>query len=199
MRGIHGLRRSGVARHVVSLAVVLGLGAVSGCGSKAAPAAATCDQACIDGIALRSVRETLKLVFNLTLQGNATGPQDETTACPQGGTARVYGLATSNSVQGATMIDLTYELDHCAYLSKNSTATRNYDVTITGTVTEVGTLAVQPTANTALLLDSMALGITGTVNDPPSDYHRDPCPLKVTQNGSDVTGTWCGAPVSFSF
>jgi hypothetical protein len=184
---------------VLAVATVGLVGAVMGCGSKAAPATATCDQACIDGIALRSVRETLKLVFNLTLQGNAVGMQDETTPCPQGGTARVFGVVTSNSVQGATMVELTYVLDQCAYLSKNSTATRNYDVTITGTVTEVGTLAVQPTATTALLFGSMDLSVIGTVNDPPSDYHRAACALKVTQNGNDVTGTWCGVPASFSF
>src|SRR5262245_58145120 len=37
-----------------------------------------CDDACTDGIALRSVRETMKLVYNLTLQGNDVGEQDET-------------------------------------------------------------------------------------------------------------------------
>ena len=94
--------------------------------------------ACEDGIALRSLRETMKLVYNITLQGNPVGDQDESTPCPLGGRARVFGTATSNPVHGATEVELTYELEGCHYLEIDDEPDETYEVTLDGIVTQVG-------------------------------------------------------------
>jgi len=146
----------------------------------------------VDGIALRSLRETMKLVYNITLQGKPVGAQDETTPCPLGGSARVFGTATSNPVQGATEVELTYELSNCAYLELDDEPDETYDMTLDGTVTQSGTLAVQPTATTALLMRSDSVTLDGSVYDPPRDFHEENCVVDVAQSGNDLSGTFCG-------
>jgi hypothetical protein len=182
---------------------LLALGAIVllllGCGSsKSAAAVPPCDQACKDGIALRSIRETMKLAFNLTLQGKPVGHHDETASCPLGGKARVFGDATSNAVQGATEVKLTYVLDQCQYLQKDTDPTQSYHMTLTGTLAETGTLAVQPSATNAIEISSDTVSITGTVHDPPLDYKEDACAIKVGQNGNRLSGTFCARIVGLT-
>lgn len=169
-----------------------------GCGTSAGnspPAVPPCDQACQDGVALRSLREGMKLLYNLELQGKPVGPQDATVPCPLGGSAHVFGTATSNAVQGATEVQLTYALDHCRYSQKDTDALRNYSVTVHGTVQQRGTIAVQPTATTALVITSDALDLTGTVHEPPLDYAANACKLGLAQTGSKLSGELCGRTV----
>jgi len=161
-------------------------------GNNTADAAPPCDQTCQDAIALRSLREGMKLLYNLKLQGQPVGPQDATVPCPLGGSAHVFGTATSNAVQGATDVQLTYALDHCAYSQTDTDPLRNYSVTINGTVTEAGTIAVQPSSTTALVLASDALDLTGTVHVPTVVYTAAACKLAVSQNGSTLSGQLCG-------
>src|SRR5688572_17402659 len=77
-----------------------------------------CDQACKDATALRAVRETMKLAFNLGLQGKPVGPQDVTVSCSKGGKVHITGTATANPVHGTTQVVLTYAFDKCAYAQK---------------------------------------------------------------------------------
>lgn len=183
---------------------LLTLGALAalavGCGSKSEDATVPpCEQECRDNIAMRAIRDELKLVYNLTLQGNDVGPQDETTPCPLGGTAHLVGTATSNSVQGGTDVDLVIVLDKCAYQRNPGEATQTYDVVISGTITEKGTIAVQPSATTALVIASDALTVTGTVNDPALPYEALACPLKMGQSGGEVAGTICGRKAGYKY
>src|SRR5689334_14405646 len=99
-------------------ALALLLLTLTACGSKVSdpPPPPPCDEECKDEIALRALRETTKLAFNLTLQGKPVGEHDRSTPCPLGGTARVAGVATSNAVQGATEVKLVYVLAACGYL-----------------------------------------------------------------------------------
>jgi hypothetical protein len=159
-------------------------------GDDAAPAAKPWDKS-----AMRALREVIKVAYNLTLQGNDVGEQDETTPCPQGGSARVRGAATSVPEQGASEVDLTYELSRCAYLQRDDEVEENYDVTISGAVTEKGILAVQPTATTALIFESASISLEGTVYDPPVDHAEVDCAFHVAQNGNHFAGTWCGREV----
>jgi hypothetical protein len=163
-----------------------------GCGAEQAPASPPCEQECLDGVAIRSLRETIKLIYNIKLQGNPVGDQDETTPCPLGGSAHVFGTASSNPVHGATEIDLTYELDACRYLSVDDEADENYDMTLTGTLTQVGTLAVQPTATMALIIRSEAMTFSGSVYDPPKAYQESACEVVLGQSGNSLSGTICG-------
>jgi hypothetical protein len=156
------------------------------------PPSPPCRDDCIDGIALRSLRETMKLVYNITLQTKPVGPQDESTDCPLGGRARVFGTGTSNAEQGATIVDLTYELENCQYIELDDEPDETYRMTIDGTVTQVGTMAVQPTATTALFMQSDSITLDGTVHDPPREFHEENCVLDVAQNGNDLSGLFCG-------
>ena len=158
-----------------------------------------CDDACKDGVALRATREMMKLVFNLTFQGKPVGSYDKTIPCIRGGKARIFGNATSNAVQGATDVDLTFVFEQCAYLQKDTDPKNVYDMTVTGTITEKGTLAVQPTSTTALVIQSDAVTLDGTVYDPPEPYEATSCPLDVLQDGGHVGGTMCGRQVGFVF
>lgn len=150
-----------------------------------------CELECKDGVAIKGLRETLKLAYNLTLQGKPVGTHDLSTPCPFGGAARIYGTATSNAVQGATEVKLTYELAECKYLFQDDDAEDNYSLTITGTVTQEGIIAVQPSATSAVIMKSENIKLSGTVYDPPLDYTAD-CPVELAQNGNKVTGKICG-------
>ena len=158
-----------------------------------------CEQKCQDGNALRALRETLKLAFNLTLQGNDVGAQDETTACPMGGAARVFGQATANAIQGAIEVDLTYQLMQCAYLQRDEDPPENYDMTLNGTVLQKGTIAVQPSVTTALNMSSEAMSFSGNVYDPPIEYQEDACSVVMGQNGNRVSGTICEREAGVNF
>lgn len=162
-----------------------------GCGGPDPEPSPPCERKCQDGTALRALREIMKLVFNLTLQGNAAGPQDETTPCPSGGSARVSGEATSNAVQGAIEVQLSYELMQCAYLQRDDEPDENYDMTVTGTVSQQGTIAVQPTATMALTMSSDAVTFFGNVYDPPLPFEEPSCAVRMGQNGNHLSGTIC--------
>jgi hypothetical protein len=163
-----------------------------GCAAEEEPPEPPCDARCEDSIALLALRETVKLVYNLTLQGQPVGEQDAETDCPFGGSARVFGTATSNPVHGATEVDLTYQLDTCAYLELDDDPRESYQMGFLGTLTQVGTLAVQPTATTALLMQSDSMSMAGTVHDPPRRFSAIDCALELGQNGNDLSGTFCG-------
>lgn len=186
-------------KSAIWLVLLAGL-SVAGCGSgKEATPSPVCDQKCVDGVALRAVRETLKLAYNLTLQGDAVGAVSGETACPDGGKVAVAGVATSNSVQGATEVDLVFVFDACSYKRQSSEPEKSYDLVISGSIHEKGTLAVQPTATTALLLSSDALTLTGEVYDPALPYDATACTLKASQSGNEVSGTLCERNARFSF
>ncbi len=182
-----------------ALAVMIGLlGLCSGgCGNEEEAKPKTCDPECQDQVAARSLRDVIKLVYNLTLQGNPVGMQDETTRCPHGGSARVGGVATSVADQGANDLELGYALESCAYQHKDDDAEESYDVVISGIVLETGVLAVQPTATTALIFESEAISIEGEVFDPPVPYAETACALRLAQDGQHLSGTWCGRQTGF--
>lgn len=175
------------------------------CGAGSHPAAAApCDQTCQDAVALRGLRSIVKFAFNLTVQGQPVGAQDKSQAClPSNGStgkARVFGNATSNAAQGSSFLDLSFDFQGCAYpTAPDPSADQNVNVTVDGLITERGTLAVQPSATTALLFHSDALSMSGTVYDPPLDYAASECVLDLNQDGNELAGTWCGRAAGFSF
>lgn len=184
-----------VMRRALSILALLAIPALTACASDVAaepPPPPPCDQLCKDGIALRGMREIMKLVFNLTLQGKPVGAHDYTVPCPLGGAARVFGTATSNAVQGSTEVDLTYVIDGCTLLERDDDVKENYRLTVTGTLVQKGTLAVQPTSTTALGIKSDSVTVAGTIYDPPEPYEATACKAQLAQIGSKLTGLWCG-------
>lgn len=161
---------------------------------KPAEPALPCDDECRDRVALRALRETLKLVYNLTLQGKPVGAQDASTSCPLGGRARVTGVATSNPEQGATELELEYSLEACAYLKRHVEPGENYALGFEGIVRETGVLAVQPSATTALFFSSESLSMLGFVYDPPLEFSGEACAVTVAQSGRNISGSFCGRP-----
>ena len=186
----------------LALAVALLL---SACGAGSHPAAAApCDQACQDGVALRGLRTLIKLAYNLTVQGQPVGAQNKTEDClPSNGStgkAHVFGDATSNAAQGSSFVDLSFDFRGCAYpAAPDPSAEQNFDLTVDGLITEHGTLAVQPSSTSALLFHSDAVSISGTVYDPPIDYAASECVLDLNQDGNRLAGTLCGRSAGFSF
>ncbi|RYE91374.1 MAG: hypothetical protein EOO75_08860 [Myxococcales bacterium] len=169
------------------------------CSTPPPPPTEACDQRCADGVALRAMRETLKLAFNLALQGKPVGPQDATGACPEGGTFRVVGEATSNALQGTTTVKLTYTFEGCVYRQIDDEVDENYRMSVTGTLTQEGTIAVQPSATTALLIRSDDLTLDGEVYVPAQDYRIEQCPTVLSQTGNAIAGTVCGRAAGFDF
>lgn len=163
------------------------------------PAPPPCDQLCMDQVAVRAVRQTIKLAYNITLQSNPVGAQDEFTPCPNGGTAHIFGSATSNAFVGATDVDLTYVFDNCRYVQQDDTPGQNYAISISGTIHEKGVLAAQPTSTIAILMDSPAMSIAGTVYEPAVQFSVDNCPLSITQNGNRGDAILCGRNANLTF
>lgn len=157
----------------------------------------SCDADCQAEVAARGLRETLKLAYNLTLNGKPVGAQDASHAC-LGGDVRVSGEAYSNAEQGSTEVDLVYSFNSCAYQQVDPSQAENYELVFRGDVSESGVLTVQPTAPTALIITSDALEIEGSVFDPPIDYHEPACEVRLQQSGNKLSGTLCGHTVGVS-
>ena len=87
----------------------------------------------------------------------------------------------------------------CVLVPPSATPNENYSLVMTGRVTQQGTLAVQPSSTTALLIDSEALSVSGTVYDPPLAYELSDCKLSVAQQGNRVSGVICGRNAGFTF
>jgi hypothetical protein len=187
--------RKGLLTVAVLAAVAVGCGSSTGAQPSAPP---PCDQKCMDETALRAMRETMKVAYNLLLQGQPVGQQDATHACLPAGTVHIVGTATSNAVQGATVVNLTYTFDGCEYQVQDTDPTQTYDMKLTGTVQEVGTIAVQPSSTTALQITSSSLTFSGTVEDPPVSYEQDACSVTANQNGNQLTATMCGRTVGLT-
>ncbi len=68
-------------------------------------------------------------------------------------------------------------------------------MTVSGQLTESGTLAAQPSTTTALEIDSTAVDLTGTVYNPPINYSEKACAITVAQNGNNLSGLFCGRQV----
>jgi len=170
---------------------------LAACGSDpgAAPTSPPCDAACQDSVALRAVREMTKLAYNLLLQGNPVGPQSANSPCPLGGNVSIVGEASSNADQGATVVSLVYDFDGCAHLEVDDEPGETYQMTLTGVLTQDGTLAAQPSATTALVMGSDSMTMNGTVYDPPLAYGEEGCALELGQNGNDLSGLMCGREV----
>lgn len=170
---------------------------LAACGSDVgeAPTSPPCDDECRDRVALRAVREMTKLAYNLLLQGNPVGMQTEGGPCPLGGFVFVFGEASSNAEQGATVVDLAYGFEDCAYLEIDDEPDETYRMTLTGFLTQNGTLAAQPSATTALIMKSDSMTMNGTVYDPPLAYGEEGCALELGQNGNDLSGLMCGREV----
>jgi hypothetical protein len=202
--------------HVRPAWVLLGLLTALGCGAGPRPAPPPpCDQSCQDGVALLGLRTAMKTAYNFKIAAMPTGDQDATTPCISfdgklGGSVHIVGMAEVNAVQGASIVALTYDFKNCLFSAPpDPTANQNFSLTIDGKVTEAGTISVQPTATTALQIESEAdpstslptesLSISGTVYDPPVDYSASACALSVIQNGNLVSGAFCGRMAGFTF
>jgi hypothetical protein len=125
--------------------------------------------------------------------------QDASATCLMNGAVQIAGDAGSNPDQGATTVDLNYVFDGCFYQpAKSATHDRNYAMKLNGTVTESGTLSVQPTSTTSLVIRGDDFSFEGTVDDPAVEYRETGCAVDVAQNGNAVSGTLCGRPASFN-
>jgi hypothetical protein len=172
-----------------------------GCGGNAPAPPATCDQACMDGIALRGLRAGMRFAFNFAIATKPVGKQDVMAPCIPSGSVHIVGDAESNAMLGTSQIDLTYTMTDCKIPAPQSTTPdRNYNLIVNGVVNEKGELAMGgPT--TALVFTGMGLIFTGSkVYDPPQDYDEPkpmepPCTLSASQDGNNVAGTLCGRMV----
>jgi hypothetical protein len=179
-----------------------------GCSDKSPPPPPPCEQECRDGVALRALRQAMKFAFNKTLQGLDTGYHDETTAFVRG-SARVFGEVTTNAEQGTMKLTgLTYVFSQAVYFQKDDDPKANFAMGVDGTIKQDGTLAVQPSSPTALVMCSDAITLVGQIYDPLEDYatpdgpSRPPpsaCPVELNQNGNSVAGWLCGRQAGFEF
>lgn len=180
------------------VALVAVIPACSTDGGGDGPESPPCDTACQDGVAMRALRETMKLVFNVALQGKPVGTYDVSLPCAKGGSARIFGTATAELIQGATSVELTYVLDKCAYLQRDTQPKATFAMTFSGTLVQRGTLAAQSAATTGLVIIGENIVMTGTVYDPAIGYEAT-CNVFAAQNGNFVSGTLCDRDVGFSF
>lgn len=156
-----------------------------------------CDQRCRDNLAARAVRESVRVGFNLLLQGGPVGEQDKAGPCPFGGKVRVEGTATTDAATGTTQVDLTWQFTACG-VKRVGSKDEAYEVTIDGELTQKGKISNVAGQTTALVLASDAMKVSGQVSLPtvPVD---ETCPLALTQDGSQVSGKFCGRDAGFAF
>jgi hypothetical protein len=171
--------------------LALALASTSACSSSSSKTPTTCDASCQDEVAVRGLRNAVKLAYNLLLQGGPVGMQDKMAPCPLGGTVHVQGTATSVAEQGTTMVDLTYDFAACGYSETDTDPTKTFSLTFTGTVSEKGNLANDPSSTTALTFHSDSMTLKGTVFSPTVDYDDESCALDLSQSGDNVSGTLC--------
>jgi hypothetical protein len=149
----------------------------------------------------------LKLAYNFSVGGKPVGAQDATIPCVYSagtmGSVHVHGSATSNNLQGSTFIGdiaavppapLLYDFNGCRYIQHDAESEQNFDIILTGSVGELGTLSQQPTATTALAITGSGLHLSGTVYDPASAYDQL-WNLGAVQDGNNVGACIC-TPVS---
>jgi len=191
--------RPAVFTPLTSAFIALSCGLLVACGNDAGASEPpkTCDGSCPAEVAARGLRETLKLAYNLTLNGKPVGIQDASHPCISGD-VRVTGEAYSNADQGSTEVNLTYVFNACAYRQVDATQAENYDLVFDGAVHQSGTLTVQPTATTAIIIVSDALAIDGNVFAPPIEFHEPACDVRLQQSGNKLSGTLCGTAVGVS-
>jgi hypothetical protein len=196
-----------------------------GCSGKQPARSAPCDQECKDAIALRALREGMRSAFNGRIQGQDAGPQHWNMPCeqvvgPAIGSTNIFGTAVSNREQGITKVNLTYEFLSCLVARTEAEPELNYNLSLKGTVTEVGTLSAQSTSLNALKIATLGarppdagtdagaedggedggadaggfstISFNGTVYDPPVEYHETGCEILAVQNGDNVSGWICG-------
>jgi hypothetical protein len=187
-----------LVKHIGTLALVSAVAAACGGGGGGSAPTPPCDMACKDGVAVRSLRDAIKVVYNILLQGQPTGTGLDKTlpkGCPLGGTASVSGDASSNADQGATNVNLTYVFTACTFSETDTDPTQTFQMKLDGTVTESGVIAVQPSSTTALTFHSDAMTFSGTVYYPAISYAEGPCAVQLGQDGNDISGTLCeGTP-----
>jgi hypothetical protein len=188
-------RKAGAAARVGVVGAVVAAALAACGGGSSSSTTPPCDSTCQDSVALRSLRDGIKLAYNLALQGQPVGPQNATAQCPLGGSVRVAGTATSNASVGSTTVSLTYFLTACGYSQTDTDPNQTYSVTVDGVVTESGTIAQVSTSTTALDIGSTSFSLTGTVYSPGIDYTASACALEVGQNGNELSGTMCGRSV----
>ncbi|HEY8042339.1 MAG TPA: hypothetical protein VIF15_21195 [Polyangiaceae bacterium] len=188
------MKRRAWRKAAAAAATAAAMACGGGGGGGGAPPTPACDATCLDAVALYGMRMTMKVVYNVTLQGQPVGAQDRNAPCPQGGSVHVHGTATSNADQGTTVVALTYDFAQCHVTQVDSDPTHAFDLTLTGSITEQGDLAVQPSSTTSLQLQSGAMTLGGQVYSPGIDYSADACALTLGQDGNNLSGTLCGRP-----
>jgi hypothetical protein len=147
------MRRTLVIAGIVSVALF-----AIGCSGKQPAPSAPCDQECKDAIALRALREAMRSAFtnNVAYRDQDNGPQDEWGHCDKGvGSSHIFGTAVSNKQQGMTKVNLTYEFLSCLATRVEATPELNYNLSLKGTVTEVGTLSTLSTSPPALKISTL--------------------------------------------
>lgn len=193
-RASHGMAMRAMLAIIAAATFVM-----TSCSGPSPKATPPCDKACQDATALRALRETMKLAYNLTVQGKPEGAADFSSPCLRGGSVRVHGTGVSNATQGTTDVKLTYELDRCTYVQKDKEPEEAFSMSFTGTVVQEGALSAAAGSLTALVMKSDAISLSGTVYDPPLPYDEKACPLEVAQNGNRLGGTMCTREVAFTF
>lgn len=155
----------------------------------------TCDQACQDDLVGYAIDNTLWLLWNESLAGHPSGPQDLTAPCPLGGSAHVAGT-TGVSTQGINTANLTLTLAGCR--SSGS----SFSLAFTGTVSWVGSFS-RDHAN-AITFASRSLAIDGDLIRYQDLHISESCAVSLTdtydKNSSTksvwLTGEICGRRTS---
>lgn len=176
------------------VASLLGVASLVACGGSGGGSSTTpsCDTTCQDGVALVALRDAIKTAYNIELQGGPVGAQDASSPKPcRDGLASVSGVAMSNADQGTTTVTLTYVFEQCVISQIDPDPTQTFNLTLDGTVTESGTIAVQPSSTTALKFTSSAFSFEGSVYGPPINYVQKGCALRLGQDGNNLSGTLC--------
>lgn len=127
--------------------------ATTGCSSGSSPEpSAPCDQRCQDAVALRALRETMRYAYNRYIKTKDAGAQDQPgKPCETyAGSVAIHGIAIPNDEQGSTEVDLTYDFLSCLARRTEARPDLNYNLSLKGTVNEVGSISAVSTSTMAL-------------------------------------------------
>jgi hypothetical protein len=146
----------------------------------------SCDQTCQDFNAALAITSAVSFIYDQNVAGKNTGAQVFDVACPTGGRVKIAGTTALDATHDITSVHLTFEMAACRSVGSN------YDVTMTGKLTNDGTFSA--TTN-ALTYAGVGMDLVGQAGGGVAKL-VGVCDVAITRSSDSESGSLCGRSFS---